>query len=90
MTQDLEPPKDLFETHDMTVISIWRYDDAPMSLKSLVSANFHWIAFVPTSLVSEEADWLLLRHTNISPVSQTRLSDGSVVFAGCGWNDLRR
>jgi hypothetical protein len=77
--------RELLELDEIAAIGIWRYQDAPLSLKSLVSSSHDWIAVVSTGTGSEEAVSLLMgQNKDTDTISWITLSDGSVVFAGFG------
>jgi len=70
------------ETGDNAVIQVWSYRQAPQSLRPLAGRQCHWIALVPASLVSYEAELLFLRSQCAERlVTRTELSDGSVLLA---------
>jgi hypothetical protein len=64
-------------------LKIWRYSQAPASLRKIAPAASEWVALIPRDLVCPETEALFGRwDTETRPIRRYVLKDGSVVMAG--------
>jgi hypothetical protein len=64
-------------------LKIWRYRDAPTSLRELAPNSCEWVVFIPSELVCPETE-ALFEHWETMAFSGNRyvLEDGSVLMTG--------
>ena len=63
------------------IIQIWRYDQAPQSLKPLFRKNSAWVVRIPPNLVWHESEELFLRlQTDCNRIFRRTLADRYLVL----------
>lgn len=67
-----------------TAIRVWRYENAPETLRLLTAEQgIEWIAWIPSAVRCREIEALFMRwHSDVHPVRRTEMPDGSVVLSG--------
>ena len=65
------------------VIQIWRFEDAPESLRRpLEASQAAWLALIPKAVWSRELEDLILERTESEGLTQYERPNGDIVYAG--------